>query len=78
VVLYGCETWSLAIWEEHKLTVLENRLLRRIFGPKRHEVKGGSRKQYKEQIHNLYSSSSLLRMTKSKRMALAEHETGME
>jgi hypothetical protein len=38
VVLYGCETWSLALWEEHRLRVIENRVLRRIFGPKRDEV----------------------------------------
>jgi hypothetical protein len=41
VVLYGCETWSLTVWEEHKLRVFENRVLRRIFGPKRDEVTGG-------------------------------------
>jgi hypothetical protein len=38
VVLYGCETWSLALREEHRLRVFENRVLRRIFGPKRDEV----------------------------------------
>jgi hypothetical protein len=41
VVVYGCETWSLTLREEHRLRVFENRVLRRIFGPKRHEVKGG-------------------------------------
>jgi hypothetical protein len=41
VVLYGCETWSLTVKEEHKLTVFENRVLRRIFGPKRDRVTGG-------------------------------------
>jgi hypothetical protein len=40
VVLYGCETWSLTLREEHKLRVFENRVLRRIFGPKRDEVRG--------------------------------------
>jgi hypothetical protein len=40
VVLYGCETWSLALREEHRLGVFENRVLRRIFGPKRVEVNG--------------------------------------
>jgi hypothetical protein len=39
VVLYGCETWSLTLREEHKLKVFENRVLRRIFGPKRDEVR---------------------------------------
>jgi hypothetical protein len=46
VVLYGCETWSLILREEHRLRVFENRVLRRIFGPKRDEVPGGWRKQY--------------------------------
>jgi hypothetical protein len=41
VVLYGCETWSLTLMEEHRLRVFENRMLRRIFGPKRDEVTGG-------------------------------------
>jgi hypothetical protein len=41
VVLYGCETWSLTVREEHKLTLFENRVLRRIFGPKRDRVIGG-------------------------------------
>jgi hypothetical protein len=41
VVLYGCETWFLTVWEEHKLRVFENRVLRRIFGPKRDRVTGG-------------------------------------
>jgi hypothetical protein len=40
VVLYGCETWSLTLREEHRLRVLENRVLRRIFGPKRDEATG--------------------------------------
>jgi len=40
VVLYGCETWSLTLRDEHRLKVLENRVLRRIFGPKRDEVTG--------------------------------------
>jgi hypothetical protein len=43
VVLYGCETWSLTVREEHKLRVFETRVLRRIFGPKRDGVTGGWR-----------------------------------
>jgi hypothetical protein len=46
VVPYGCETWSLIVREEHKLRVFENRVLRRIFGPKRDGVTGGWRKLY--------------------------------
>jgi hypothetical protein len=44
VVLYGCETWSLELREEHRLRVSENRVLRRIFGSKRGEVEGGWRR----------------------------------
>jgi hypothetical protein len=43
VVLYGCETWPLTLREKHRLRVLEKRLLRRIFGPKRDEITGGWR-----------------------------------
>jgi hypothetical protein len=54
VVLYGCETWSLTLREEHGLRVLEeNRVLRRIFGPKRDEVTGDWRKLHNEELHNL-------------------------
>jgi hypothetical protein len=60
VVLYGCETWSLTLREEHRLRVFENRVLRRIFGPKRGEVIGGWRKLPKEELHNF--SSSRIRM----------------
>jgi hypothetical protein len=55
VVLYGCETWSLALRKEHRLREFENRLLRRIFGPKRDEVIGGWRKLYNEELHDLYN-----------------------
>jgi hypothetical protein len=53
---HGCETWSLLLTEEHRLRVFENRMLRRMFGPKRDEVKGGWRKLHNEERHNLYSS----------------------
>jgi hypothetical protein len=54
VVLYGCETWSLTVREEHKQRVFENRVLRRIFVPKRDGVTGGWRKLHNEELHNLY------------------------
>jgi hypothetical protein len=57
VVLYGCEAWSLALMEEHRLKVFEDRVLRRIFGPKRDEVTGEWRKLRNEELHGLYSSS---------------------
>jgi hypothetical protein len=67
VVLYGCETWSLTL-REHSLRVFENRVLRRIFGPKRDEVTGQCRKLHNEELHNLYSSPDTIRQIKSRRM----------
>jgi hypothetical protein len=51
--------------------VFENRLLRRIFGPKRDEVRGGWRKLHNEELHSFYSSPSIIRMIKSRRMRWA-------
>jgi hypothetical protein len=59
VVLHGCETWSLTSREEHRLKVFENRVLRRIFGPKRDEETGGWSNLHNEELHNLYSSPSI-------------------
>jgi hypothetical protein len=53
VVLYGCETWLLTLREEHLLRVFENRVLSRIFGPKRNEVMAGLRKLHIEELHDL-------------------------
>jgi hypothetical protein len=77
LVLYGCETWSLTLREEHRLRVFENRVLRRIFGPKRDEVTGGWGKLHNEELHNLYSSPSIIRMIKSRRMRWAGQVTRM-
>jgi hypothetical protein len=63
-VLYGCETWPLTVREEHKLRVFGNRVLRGVFGPKRDGVTGGWRKLYNEELHNLYSSPSIIRIIK--------------
>jgi hypothetical protein len=57
--------------------VFENRLLRRIFGPKRDEVTGGLRKLHNEELHNLYSSPSIIRIIKSRRMRWAGHVARM-
>jgi hypothetical protein len=73
VVLYGCETWSLTLREEHRLKVFENRVLRRIFGPERDEVTGGWRKLHNEKLRGLYSSHSIIRVIKARRMRLAGH-----
>jgi hypothetical protein len=58
VVLYGCETWSLTIREEHRLRLFENRVLK-IFKPKGDKVMGGWRKLHNEELHNLYSSTRI-------------------
>jgi hypothetical protein len=71
VVLYGCETWSLTLREEHKLRGFENRVLRRIFGPKRDKVMRWQRKLHNEELHELYSSPSIIRIKKSRRMIWA-------
>jgi hypothetical protein len=71
--MYRCETWSLTLSEEHRLRVFENRVLRRIFGPKRDEVTGGWRKLHNEELHKLYTSPRIIRMIKSKRMRWARH-----
>jgi hypothetical protein len=68
VVLYGCEIWSLALREEHRLRVFGNRVLRRIFGRKRNGVRGGWRKLRNEELRDLYSSPSIIRIIKSRRM----------
>jgi hypothetical protein len=77
VVLYGCETWSLTLREEHRLRVFENRVLRRIFGPKRNKVTGGWRKLLNEELRGLYSSPSIVRVIKARRMRWAGHVARM-
>jgi hypothetical protein len=77
VVLYGCETWSLTLREEHRLRVFENRVLRRIFRPKRDEVTGEWRKLHNEELHILYSSPNIIRQLKSRRMRWAGHVVRM-
>jgi hypothetical protein len=62
--------------EEHRLRVLGNRVLRRIFGPKRDEVTGGWRKMRNEELRNLYSTQNIIRMIKSRRMRWAGHVAG--
>jgi len=61
-VLFGCEIWSPALREERRLRVIDHRVLRRIFGPKRDEVTGDWRKLHKEELHYLYSSSNFVRV----------------
>jgi hypothetical protein len=68
VVLYGCETWSFTLRDEHRLSVFENRVLRRIYAPKRDEVTGKWRKLHSEEFHIFYSSPNIIRQIKSRRM----------
>jgi hypothetical protein len=77
-VLYGCETWSLALREEHGLRVFESRVLRRIFRPKKDEVTGGLRKLHNEELRNLYSSPSIIRIIKLRRIRWAGHVARIE
>jgi hypothetical protein len=73
VVLYGCETWSLTLREEQRLRVFQNRVLRRIFGPKRDEVTRDWRKLHNEELNNVYYSPSIIRVIKTRRIRWAGH-----
>ena len=65
-VLYGCETWSLTLREESRLKLFENRVLRRVFGPKRDDVTGEWRKLYNGELSDLYSLPNIVQVVKSK------------
>ncbi|KAJ4427222.1 hypothetical protein ANN_24839 [Periplaneta americana] len=77
VVLYGCETWTLTLREEHRLRVFENKVLRKIFGAKRDEVTGEWRKLHNTELHTLYSSPDIIRNIKSRRLRWAGHVARM-
>ena len=76
VVRYGCETWSLTLREERRLRVFENRVLRRVFGPKRDEVTGEWRKLHNEELSGGYSLPNIVRVVKSRRMRWARMGEG--
>ena len=67
----SCETWSLILKEEHRLRVSENRVLRRVFGPKRDGVTGEWRKLHNEELNDLYCSPNIVRGIKSRRLRWA-------
>ena len=76
-MLHGCETWSLTLREERRLREFEIGVLRGIFGPKTNEVTGEWRKLHNEELKDLYCSSNVLRLIKSRRMRLAGHVARM-
>jgi len=78
VVLYGCETWSLTLREEHRLRVFENRVLRKVFGPKRDEVTWKWRKLHNEELYGLHSSPHIIRVIKSIKMTRTGNVARME
>jgi hypothetical protein len=76
-VLYGCEMWSVALREEHRLRVFKKRVLR-IFGPKRDEVTGEWRKLHSGELQDLYSSPNIIRQIKLRRMRWVGHVALLE
>jgi hypothetical protein len=72
VVLCKCVTWPVTLREEHRLRVFENRVLRRIFGPKRDEVR-----LHNQELHKLYSSPNIIRRIKLRRVRLVWHAARM-
>jgi hypothetical protein len=77
VALYECETWSRKLRDVHRLTVFENRVLRKIYGSKGDEVTGDWRKLQNEELHNFYSSPNTIRMIKSRRLRWVGYITRM-
>jgi hypothetical protein len=71
--LYGCETYPLTLWEEHRLRVFQNRVLRREFESKREKVAGDWTRLHNQELHNLHASSSIIRVIKSRSMMWAEY-----
>ena len=77
VVQYVCETWSLTLMEECRLRLFENRILRRLFGPKR-DANGEWRRLHNKELHSLYRSLNIVRVMNSRRLRWAGHVARME
>jgi len=73
LVLYGYESWSLTLWDERRLRVFENRLMRKIFWSKRDEVTEYWRKLHNEELNDLYFSPNIVRVFKLRRIRWAGH-----
>ena len=76
--MYGSETWSLTLREEHRLRVFENKVLRKIFGAKKDEITEEWRMLHNAELHALYSSPNIIRNLKSRRLRWAGHVARME
>ena len=76
--MYGCETWSLTLTEEHRLRAFENKVPRKIFGAEKDEITGEWRKLLNAEQHSLYSSPNIIRSPKSRRLRWAGHVARME
>jgi hypothetical protein len=74
-VLSRCETWSLLFREKRRLSVFENRVTRRIYGPQRDEVTGKWKRLHKEELNDLYSSNNIIRVIEPIRMRWTGHVT---
>ena len=78
VLLYGCQTWSLVLREEHRSSAFENKVLRKISGAKRDEISGEWRKLHNAELHALYSSPNIITNLKSIQLRWAGHVALME
>ena len=78
VILYGCETWTLTLREEKGLRVFENKVLRKIFGPKRADQSGEWRRLHNGELHDLYGKPDIIRTIKFRRLRWAGHVTRRE
>jgi hypothetical protein len=74
ILFYGCETCSLTLREVHRLRIFENRVVKRIFGPKSDEMVKGWRKLHNEELHNLYPSPETITVTELRRMTGIRNE----
>jgi len=77
VILYGCESWSMILADEHKLRVFENKVLRKIYRKKRDEMTGEWRRLHNEELHGLYDLPNVVKIMKSRRLRWAGHVARM-
>ena len=77
VVLYGCETWSLTLRDECRLRVFVDRMLRKVFEPKKDEVTGEWRRLHNKELYALYSSPNIFQVIKSRRLISVGHVARM-